>query len=210
MNATVAWSYQLLGPNEQRVFRRLGMLAGRFPIEAAASVVAGREGTLARSDEALGAAAGLIDKSLLMRAESTVSTRPRYHLLKTVRAYAALELAAAGERDDALEGLEHYCVAEASLAADGPIGAAQVEWLIRVRQDLESYHAALTWPSIATARPKHAHRLESVLLVGHLWACGQRVNVGVYRRFRGDLTQFLHSSERNTLVLSIDSLLLEV
>ena len=41
MNATVAWSYQLLGPNEQRVFRRLGALPGRFPIEAAAAVLAG-------------------------------------------------------------------------------------------------------------------------------------------------------------------------
>ena len=41
MNATVAWSYQLLAPNEQRVFRRLGALPGRFPIEAAAAVLAG-------------------------------------------------------------------------------------------------------------------------------------------------------------------------
>jgi len=39
MNATVAWSCQLLGPNEQRVFRRLGALPGRFPIEAAAAVL---------------------------------------------------------------------------------------------------------------------------------------------------------------------------
>ncbi len=42
MNATVAWSYQLLAPNEQRVFRRLGALPGRFSIEAAAAVLAGR------------------------------------------------------------------------------------------------------------------------------------------------------------------------
>ena len=33
MNATVAWSYQLLGPNEQRVFRRFGALPGRFSID---------------------------------------------------------------------------------------------------------------------------------------------------------------------------------
>ena len=39
MNATVAWSYQLLAPDEQRVFRRLGALPGRFPIEAAAAVL---------------------------------------------------------------------------------------------------------------------------------------------------------------------------
>jgi predicted ATPase/DNA-binding XRE family transcriptional regulator len=145
MNATVAWSYQLLGPNEQRVFRRLGVLPGRFPIEAAAAVVAGREGTATRTDEALGTTAALIDKSLLLRAESAVSTRPLYQMLETVRAYAALELTASGERDDAVEGLARYCVAEASLAADGLIGAAQVEWLNRVRQDLESYRAALTW-----------------------------------------------------------------
>ena len=70
MNATVAWSYQLLGPAEQRAFRRLGALPGRFPIEAAAAVLAGREGASARSDEALWAVAGLIDKSLLLRAET--------------------------------------------------------------------------------------------------------------------------------------------
>ena len=45
MNATVAWSYQLLASNEQRVFRRLGALPGRFSIEGAAAVIAGREGT---------------------------------------------------------------------------------------------------------------------------------------------------------------------
>ena len=145
MNATVAWSYQLLAPDEQRVFRRLGVLPGRFPIEAAAAVVAGREDSSAESDEALRAAAGLIDKSLLLRAETSVASRPLYQMLETVRAYAALELTAAGERDDALEGLVRYCAAEASLAAEGLVGPAQVEWLDRVRDDLESYRGALTW-----------------------------------------------------------------
>ena len=111
MNATVAWSYQLLGPNEQRAFRRLGALPGRFPIEAAAAVLAGREGRPAGATTSLGAAAGLIDKSLLLRAETSVAARPLYQMLETVRAYAALELAAAGERDDALEGLARYCTA---------------------------------------------------------------------------------------------------
>jgi predicted ATPase/DNA-binding XRE family transcriptional regulator len=145
MNATVAWSYQLLGPNEQHAFRRLGVLPGRFPIEAAAAVLAGREGSSVGRDDALGAAASLIDKSLLLRAESAVATRPLYQMLETVRAYAALELVAVGERDDAMEGLAHYCTREASLAAEGLVGPAQVEWLNRVHDDLDSYRAALAW-----------------------------------------------------------------
>ena len=116
MNATVAWSYQLLDPDEQRAFRRFGALPGLFPIDAAAAVLAGREERRPASDDALRAAAGLIDKSLLLRAEtSVVATCPLYQMLETVRAYAALELAASGERDDAMEGLVRYCT-ERSLA----------------------------------------------------------------------------------------------
>ena len=146
MNATVAWSYQLLNSDEQRAFRHFGALPGLFPIDAAAATLAGREPAPAAHDAALHAAAGLIDKSLLLRAgTSAVPTCPLYYMLDTVRAYAARELAAAGERDDALEGLVRYCLDEATLAADGLVGLDQAEWLDRVREDLESYRAALTW-----------------------------------------------------------------
>ena len=146
MNATVAWSYQLLDPDEQRAFRRFGVLPGLFPIDAAAAVLAGREGASDRSDEALRAAAGLIDKSLLQRAEtSAVATCQLYHMLDTVRAYAALELTAAGERDDAFEGLVRYSIGEASDAAEGLVGPEQVKCLDRVREDLESYRGTLAW-----------------------------------------------------------------
>jgi tetratricopeptide (TPR) repeat protein len=164
MNATVAWSYQLLAPNEQRLFRRLGALPGRFPIEAAAVVLTSREETPAGSAEALGVLARLIDKSLLLRAETSVATRPLYQMLETVRAYAAVELTAAGERDDALEGLARYCVREASLAAEGLVGPAQGEWLDRVRDDLESYRSGLAW-LIERGRPDEASRIAWALML---------------------------------------------
>jgi predicted ATPase/DNA-binding XRE family transcriptional regulator len=145
MNATVAWSYGLLGPNEQRVFRRLGALPGRLSIEAAAAVLAGGDSASPKTDEALGAVAGLVDKSLLLPVETTVATRPLYQMLETVRAYAAVELAAAGEHDDALDGLARYCSCEASQAAEGLVGPAQVEWLNRVYDDLENYRVVLAW-----------------------------------------------------------------
>jgi predicted ATPase/DNA-binding XRE family transcriptional regulator len=146
MNATIAWSYQLLDDDERRAFRRLGALPGLFPIDAAAEVLAGRDGATDVSDAALRAVAGLVDKSLLIRAEtSVVPTCPLYHMLETVRAYAVLELTAAAERDDAMEGLVRYCLAESGLAAEGLIGPGQIEWLDRVREDLESYRAVLAW-----------------------------------------------------------------
>jgi predicted ATPase/DNA-binding XRE family transcriptional regulator len=145
ITATVAWSYQLLNPEERRAFRHLGILPGRFSIEAAATVLADGEERPARGDEALSAIAVLIEKSLLLRAETAVPLQPRYRMLETVRAYAAIELAAAGERDGALERVARYCAREAALASQGLAGPAQAEWLDRVRDDLENYRTALTW-----------------------------------------------------------------
>jgi tetratricopeptide (TPR) repeat protein len=113
-------------------------------MDAAAAVLGGGEGSAAGGDEALSAVASLMDKSLLLRAESPVPTRPLYQMLETVRAYAALELVACGERDDALDGLARYCTREATLAADGLLGPAQGEWLDRVRNDLDNYRAAMS------------------------------------------------------------------
>jgi predicted ATPase/DNA-binding XRE family transcriptional regulator len=145
MNGTVAWSYQLLDPHEQCAFRRFGVLPGLFSIEAAASVLADRETSCAGSDQVLSAVAGLIDKSLLLRTETSRPSRPLYQMLETVRAYAVRELTAAGERECALDGLAGYCSREAALAADGLIGPAQVEWLDRVRTDLDNYRSAMSW-----------------------------------------------------------------
>jgi predicted ATPase/DNA-binding XRE family transcriptional regulator len=155
MNATVAWSYQLLSPDEQRAFRRFGALPGRFSIDAAAVVLGGRGASSAWSDHVLRVVADLIDKSLLLRSETSVAARPLYEMLETVRAYAALQLTASGERDDALEALARYCTSEGSLAAEGLVGPAQADWLDRVRDDLENYRGALRW-LIERGRPAEA------------------------------------------------------
>jgi predicted ATPase/DNA-binding XRE family transcriptional regulator len=158
MNATVAWSYHLLSPDEQRAFRRFGALTGRFSIDAAAAVLAGRDASSTPSDQVLSAVANLIDRSLLLRAETSIAARPMYEMLETVRAYAALELTAAGERDDALEALARYCTGEAALAAEGLVGPAQAEWLDRVRDDLENYRGAMRW-LLERGRPLEASEI---------------------------------------------------
>jgi predicted ATPase/transcriptional regulator with XRE-family HTH domain len=144
MNAAVEWSYHLLEPAEQRAFRRFSVMPGPFAVEAAAEVLAGRDVALG-NDEALAATADLIDKSLLIRPEMSVAGYPLYYMLHTVRSFAAIELDATGERDDAMEGLVRYCCVESALAAAGLVGDDQITWLDRVNEDLENYRAALDW-----------------------------------------------------------------
>jgi predicted ATPase/transcriptional regulator with XRE-family HTH domain len=144
MNATVAWSYQLLDEHERHAFRRFGALPCRFSIEAAAAVLGGR-GHDPSEVRTLTATAGLIDKSLLHRADTSLAARPLYQMLETVQAYAASELAAAGERDEALDGLAGYCVHQAAEAGQRLVEPSQIEWLDRVRDDLDNYRSAMTW-----------------------------------------------------------------
>lgn len=162
INATVAWSYQLLAPEEQRAFRRFGAIQGPFSIEAASAVLSdGRVGSVTAGD-ALTAAVSLMDKSLLVRADSEVSPRPHFQMLETVRAYALLALTAAGERHVAFEGLARHCLRAAALAAQGLVGPAQVEWLNDLRHDLDTYRAVLRW-LIDNERPSDAADIASGL-----------------------------------------------
>jgi predicted ATPase/DNA-binding XRE family transcriptional regulator len=167
MNATVAWSYQLLEPGERRAFRRFGALPGLFPVDAAAEVLAGGDEGAATADEAVRIAARLIDKSLLVRSDtSVVPTCPLYYMLETVRTYAGLELSAAGERDAAMEGLVRYCIREAGVAAEQLVGPAQAEWLDRTLEDIETYRAALAW---LLARDRSVEAAEIVWRLMFFW-----------------------------------------
>jgi len=106
-------------------------------------VLSGRNHASEETEAAIAAAAGLIDKSLLLRTDT--ATRPLYQMLETVRAYAALELSAADERDDAMEGLVRYCATEGFRSSTGLTGLAQAEWLDRVHDDLDNYRTVLAW-----------------------------------------------------------------
>jgi predicted ATPase/DNA-binding XRE family transcriptional regulator len=145
MNATVAWSYQLLAADEQRAFRCLGVLPGAFPIDAAAAVQTGDRATPASRAHAQTTVAGLIERSLLVCVEQSCSTRPLYRMLETVRAYAAAQLVAAGECDAAMEGLSRYALSVAIEAGGQLVGPAQGLWLDRVRDDLETFRSAMRW-----------------------------------------------------------------
>ncbi|HEX6670035.1 MAG TPA: AAA family ATPase, partial [Gemmatimonadales bacterium] len=90
---TIAWSYDLLDPDDQRLFRRLAVFVGGCTLEAADAVT-----TPDGQRDVFGGIERLCEHSLLRQAEAQGS-EPRFAMLETVREFGLEQLAASGEED---------------------------------------------------------------------------------------------------------------
>jgi predicted ATPase/DNA-binding CsgD family transcriptional regulator len=95
LEASVEWSHELLNSEEQVAFRRVGVLSGWFPLEAA-------EGVIASFDDldrwtVLDLIGRLVDKSLLVIDDDSDANEPHYRMLETIRFYALARARDAGE-----------------------------------------------------------------------------------------------------------------
>ncbi|MCA9861861.1 MAG: hypothetical protein KC432_02520, partial [Thermomicrobiales bacterium] len=134
--ATIAWSYDLLSPAQQRqFFRRLAVFAGGWSREAATA--------LAPEPDALSRLLELADASLVRR--EALGETTRWSMLESVRAYAREELQRAGEADDVQRRHAAWCLDFAREAESGLRGAAQEEWLARLDLEHDNVRAALRW-----------------------------------------------------------------
>jgi predicted ATPase/class 3 adenylate cyclase len=91
--ATIDWSYDLLKPSEQAVFRRLSVFTGGFDLDAAEAVCAG-EGV--EDWEVLDHLDSLVDKSLVIPAPDDLG-HTRYRMLEPVRQYGQERLSDTAE-----------------------------------------------------------------------------------------------------------------
>jgi predicted ATPase/DNA-binding CsgD family transcriptional regulator len=92
LRASIDWSYDLLGPMEQLLLRRLGVFVDGFTLALAGAVCVDEKVPAQALLELLG---GLVEHSLVQVVES-VGT-PRYRLLDTVRQYALARLGETGD-----------------------------------------------------------------------------------------------------------------
>ncbi|HXZ73156.1 MAG TPA: LuxR C-terminal-related transcriptional regulator [Streptosporangiaceae bacterium] len=135
--AAVDWSYELLGEDEQRVFRWVSVFAAPFTLEGAEAVAGTTAGPVVLR---------LVDCSLLAPPRAGPDGRARYLMMDTLRAYGAGRLADAGEGPAAAAALARYALqtawqcAAAMQASAGELAAAR--WL-----DAEdaTVHQALAW-----------------------------------------------------------------
>ncbi len=142
---TIAWSYDLLSPREQTLFRRLAVFAGGCTVDAAERVCATVGEEVGAVVESL---ATLVDSSLIqpwpaISGDGQVESEPRFAMLETVREYAVDLLDASGEAEDIQRRHAGYFVRLAESAQ--LVGPDQAAWIARLEDGLDNMRRTLQW-----------------------------------------------------------------
>ncbi|CAN5654554.1 LuxR C-terminal-related transcriptional regulator [soil metagenome] len=135
MRDTIAWSYELLDPEVQRLFRQLAVFQGSFSLDAV-------EGIAGPGANVLSGLSTLLDQSLL----EPVRTRSeaRYRLLDTVREFGIELLREHEESESALANHAVWFRDLIEQAATAWWGAEHFEWLEQIELDIDNLRAALS------------------------------------------------------------------
>lgn len=154
----VGWSYRLLSPQEQELFRRVAVFTGGFTL-GGAQAVCGLEGDL--SPGVKRGLCALVRKSLL-RLEDARDAQTRFQMLETIRQYG-LEQLAATEEESVVRGRHAaFYLALAEQAESFLSGPERQLWLGLLAQEYGNLRAALVW-FLACGNSELALRLGSAL-----------------------------------------------
>jgi predicted ATPase len=169
LRGTVDWSYGLLNPAEQTLFRRLSVFTGGCTLEAVEAVcdTAGDLGL-----DVLDGMASMVDKSLAQQVEEAVG-ETRFVMLSTIREYALERLAAS---DDVAATRRSHAAYYLVLAEEGALeAAAHSEWLDRFEVEHDNFRAALDY-LIKTGDADWGLRLGTALF--HFWETREYLTEG--------------------------------
>jgi predicted ATPase len=141
LRSTIDWSYDLLNPDEQRLFTRLGVFVGSCTLEAVEAVCKAENDLAA---QVLDLITSLVNKSLLLH-EDQQDGEPRFSLLETIREYALERLAVSGAEELLRDQHAAYYLALAEQAEPELTGARQAEWLNTLEREHDNMRTALRW-----------------------------------------------------------------
>lgn len=139
LQATIAWSYNLLGHEEQKLFESVSVFAGGFTEEAVRSISV----TFGHMNiDVLGSLDSLVEQNLIRRTWG-VEGKPRYEMLETIREYALGQLNACGDPEAGLRAIAEYY---AGLAERADLeGEGQAYWLPRMVVEQDNFRNVLGW-----------------------------------------------------------------
>ena len=157
MRNAIAWSYDLLQPEEQTLFWQLAVFVGGCTVEAAEAVCQ-VDGDL----ETLDGLAELVDHSLL-RSEERPDGEVRLVMLETIRQYGLERLEASGEAETVRRRHAVYYLELAERTQPEHSGPQQAMWMARLDWGYNNLRAALGW-----AR-EHDETAMGLRLAGGLW-----------------------------------------
>jgi len=140
MRETIAWSHDLLPEPEQMLFRRLGVFASGFTLEAAEAVAG-------KGSDVLDGVSALVAASLVNPIPGEEDER-RFTMLESIRDYALEQLAASGEEAAIRRVHVHYYLALAGHSWTVPTGAEAARELDRQRPEMGNFREALGWTLI--------------------------------------------------------------
>lgn len=161
LQATVAWSYDLLDDTEQVVFQRLSTLSGSFDLDAAEAIATGSP---VDDFEVLDALGHLVDKSMVITVPTVAGVR--YRLLETLRQFAADRLVEQAEAAEVRDRHATYWCARAVTLGRAMGGTDQHAVLDAIDADIDNHRSAFAH-LLSTGRVNDAAR--GVLALSTYW-----------------------------------------
>jgi predicted ATPase len=139
---TIAWSYNLLTPAEQQLFRALSVFRGGWTLDGAEALMTGSSQRTA--GDTLHELESLI-ASNLVRMQEMPGIDARFSMLETIREFGLESLAATGEGASIRKAHLRYFIDLAQTIYDATHGPDQTIWLNRGDQEHNNIRAALDW-----------------------------------------------------------------
>ena len=165
LHGAIAWSYDLLSPEEQKLFTHLSVFSGGFTLEKAKSIFSRTIPNKSVSD----LMASLLDKSLLQR---TLDARgePRFSMLVTIQQFALDRLRHMDEETEVRNWHLAYFLELAKQADQEIHGPHQVEWLDILEAEHDNYRAVLGWCISSGYTEPALYLIGSFSGPGRLWS----------------------------------------
>ncbi|GAC1507743.1 MAG: hypothetical protein NVS2B12_22860 [Ktedonobacteraceae bacterium] len=166
LHETLDWSYELLDPEQQRLFRRLSIFLGGWTLQAARAIALD-EPQAFTLDAMLEQIESLLDHSLVKQLPYAEGSdlndqEPRFYFLETIREYGLEHLEASGERTPIQKRHAQYYLALAEDVEAELSDRTQSRALSILEMEQDNLRAALSW-ALSHDEVETVQRLSSAL-----------------------------------------------